>query len=137
MSGLIHATQPRTFLVTFDTLPFYATRWKLHGERSYAEQGGTTGVCFLTNSCVHAKRLVLSGYFPAYDSPSAVVLALESAISNQTRFTFTLRGMRFSVVMITAYTLEEAAADGVLPCQLTLVTTNGIAEVEEETETST
>lgn len=138
MSGLIHTVTPRAFLVTLGTLPFYATSWKLHAARNYAEQGGATGSCFLTNSCIRAKRLVLDGYFPFHESPSTIILPLESAISQQTRFAFSMRGMRFSVVMLTEYTIQETAKQGVMPCQLTLITTNGITEVSEtETEGST
>lgn len=136
MSGLIHTVTPRAFPVTLGTLNFYATSWKIHAARNYTEQGGTTGICFLTNSCLRAKRLVLDGYFPFHESPSSVILPLESAISQQTRFAFTLRGMRFLVVMLTEYTIQETAKEGVMPCQLTLVTTSSITE-DSETETET
>lgn len=129
MSKQIHVISARTFAVTLGDLTFYASGWKLTAERNFAEQGGATGGSFITNSCRRAKRLTLDGYLPFHTSPAEVVLALESAVAQQSRFVFSLRGMRFLTAMITSYTVQETAVSGVLPCQLTLITTSSIGPV--------
>lgn len=140
MSGLIHPVVPRAFPVTLGTLTFYATGWKLQAARNYTEQGGATGSCFLTNSCRRAKQLVLDGYFSFQSSPAPIIVLLENAMLQQTRFAFSMRNMRFTVTMLTKYTIQESATEGILPCQLTLVTTNNITEVttsETDTDSTT
>ncbi len=113
----------RSFLVTLDTLTFYATSWKLSGERQYTEQTGATGDCYLSNSSNRAKRLVLEGCFSFVESPADVVIPLEEALAEQTRFGFTLREIRYTGLRLYAYQIEECSDVGVLPCQLTFLTT--------------
>ena len=116
MSGTFQVVSPREFPIRLGNLTFYAAGWKLSGTRQYAQQGGVQGAfCFA-------------------DSPAEVVLALDSAIRERTLFAFDLRDLRFFGTSLAAYTISETAAQGVLPCQLTLIAPNALSRVTAETE---
>lgn len=85
----------------------------------------------MTNTSCRARQLVLDGKFCFADSPAEVVLALDSAIRERTLFAFDLR---FFGTSLAAYTISETAAQGVLPCQLTLIAPNALSRVTAETE---
>ena len=125
---------PREFPVRLGDLTFYAAGWKLSGTRQYAQQGGVQGAGYVTNTSCRARQLVLDGKFCFADSPAEVVLALDTAIRERTLFAFDLRDLRFFGTSLAAYTISETAAQGVLPCQLTLIAPNALSRVTAETE---
>ena len=121
MSGLFRAVTPRSFPVKLGDLTFHATGWKLSCVRQYAQQNGVQGSCYVTNSGARTKQLVLDGSFFCLERPYEVILPLDAALREKTRFSFTLRDMRFSMAEIVGYSIAEKAMDGVLPCQMTLI----------------
>lgn len=134
MNGTFQVVSPREFPVRLGNLTFYAAGWKLSGTRQYAQQGGVQGAAYVTNTSCRARQLVLDGKFCFADSPAEVVLALDSAIRERTLFAFDLRDLRFFGTSLAAYTISETAAQGVLPCQLTLIAPNALSRVTAETE---
>ena len=64
---------------------------------------------------------------------AAVILPLDAALREKTRFSFTLRDMRFSMAEIVGYSIAEKAMDGVLPCQMTLIVPSVLTYVPPET----
>ncbi len=123
MTQEISAIPPRSFVVTLGDLTFYATQWAIAAAREYRETGGATGTCFLTNSCQKARKITLSGWLHFESDPAERVVTLETMMQNQTRFAFTLRGMRIISAVLTSYEISEKSGEGLLPCTLTLVTT--------------
>ena len=61
-------------------------------------------------------------------------MLFRSAIRERTLFAFDLRDLRFFGTSLAAYTISETAAQGVLPCQLTLIAPNALSRVTAETE---
>ena len=119
MSGLFRAVTPRSFPVKLGDLTFHATGWKLSCVRQYAQHNGVQGSCYVTNSGARTKQLV--------------ILPLDAALREKTRFSFTLRDMRFSMAEIVGYSIAEKAMDGVLPCQMTLIVPSVLTYVPPET----
>lgn len=113
MSGLFRAVTPRSFPVKLGDLTFHATGWKLSCVRQYAQQNGVQGACYVTNSGARTKQLVLDGGFFCLERPYEVILPLDAASREKTRFSFTLRDMRFSMAEIVGYSIAEKAMDGV------------------------
>ncbi|WP_462368108.1 hypothetical protein [Ruminococcus callidus] len=134
MNETFQVVSPREFPVRLGDLTFYAAGWKLSGTRQYAQQGGVQGAGYVTNTSCRARQLVLDGKFCFADSPAEVVLALDTAIRERTLFAFDLRDLRFFGTSLAAYTISETAAQGVLPCQLTLIAPNALSRVTAETE---
>ena len=95
MSGLFRAVTPRSFPVKLGDLTFHATGWKLSCVRQYAQQNGVQGSCYVTNSGARTKQLVLDGSFFCLERLYEVILPLDAALREKTRFSFTLRDMRF------------------------------------------
>ena len=133
MSGLFRAVTPRSFPVKLGDLTFHATGWKLSCVRQYAQQNGVQGSCYVTNSGARTKQLVLDGSFFCLERPYEVILPLDAALREKTRFSFTLRDMRFSMAEIVGYSIAEKAMDGVLPCQMTLIVPSVLTYVPPET----
>lgn len=134
MSGMFRTVPPRAFPITLGDLTFYATAWKLTGTRLYVEQGSVTGSYFVTNSSRRAKRLVLDGKFFFLEAPSEILLPLDTAVINRQLFAFEMRNIRFSDTRIEEYTISEEAAEGVLPCRITLIVPGTLVYVPEKTE---
>ncbi len=133
MSGLFRAVTPRSFPIKLGDLTFHATGWKLSCVRQYAQQNGVQGSCYVTNSGARTKQLVLDGSFFCLERPYEVILPLDAALREKTRFSFTLRDMRFSMAEIVGYSIAEKAMDGVLPCQMTLIVPSVLTYVPPET----
>ena len=136
MSGLFRTVVPRNFPVKLGDMTFYAHGWKLSCIRQYAEQGGVYGSNFVTNTSVRARRLTLKGRFFYLEQPAEVVLALDDAIRTRTLFSFVLREMQFTGASLAEYTSSEEAAEGVLPCELTLIVPGELGAAAAETEGS-
>ena len=115
------------FAVPLGNLTFHATSWRMEAVRTYAEQNTIGGAVYVTNSGMHARRLILNGFFCFDDQPADILLALDSAMSQNTRFVFSLRGVRLLAAILTEYSIEEQAKEGVLPCRLVLITGNGLS----------
>ena len=77
--------------------------------------------------------VVLDGSFFYLELPYEVILPLDAALREKTRFSFTLRDMRFSMAEIVGYSIAEKAMDGVLPCQMTLIVPSVLTYVPPET----
>ena len=77
--------------------------------------------------------VVLDGSFFCLERPYEVILPLDAALREKTRFSFTLRDMRFSMAEIVGYSIAEKAMDGVLPCQMTLIVPSVLTYVPPET----
>lgn len=121
----------RSFPVSLGDLTFYASGWKVHGQRNYAQLSSCTGACYLNNNSVQANEITLSGSFPFTESPGSLVAALDAAIRNQTSFSLTIHGFSVSVAYLKDYTISESVQNGTLPCELTFLTTGSISEAEE------
>lgn len=137
MSQTVQLVPERSFPVTLGALTFYAASWKLTGQRQYAEQGGVTGSICVVNSSMKARRLVLDGWLCFDENPAEAAIALDAAMADNQRFVFTFREMRFIAATLVEYTLEEAAKDGRIPCQLVLITTSSITAPPAESDTET
>ncbi len=128
----IEAMEKRQFLVWLDEICFYATEWKITGERAYVQSGGASGDNFLTNNALRARQLTLKGYIAFDDDPAAVILPLEKAMREKTYLFFTLRGMMFSSAQIVGYTVEESCEKSTLACTINIVTTSSPTVLDEE-----
>ena len=137
MSAYFWKVPTRRFPVALGDLTFYACEWKLSGVRQHMEQGGVNGSHFITNASSRAKRLILEGRFCFLDEPSEVLIPLDTALAENTRFSFSLRGVRYVAASLVGYTISEAAEEGVLPCRLTLVVSNVLTPAPTETEAVT
>lgn len=123
----------RAFPVTLGDITVYATSWSVTGSRKTTEQTGATGCCMVTNQGVRARTLILQGYLPFTETPSAFVAALDDAVETGTRFGFTLRNVAYAGAILTSYTVEETATAGALPCTLTFLVPNALT-VESEAD---
>lgn len=132
MSSALTLVPPRCFPVKLGTLTFYARSWKLTAVRGLTEQASISGSTYVTNTNLRAKRLELEGHFCFTDTPSEVLVPLDTAIRTQTRFSFALHGVQYVATTLLQFSLEEAAEEGILPCRLALITTNALAAETEE-----
>ena len=82
--------EKRTFPVSIGSHIFYVEQYQLTGIRKFAEQTTTAGMSVFTNQAIRSRVLHMEGRFLRTDPPAELLLALETALQEQTSFTAVL-----------------------------------------------
>ncbi len=110
--------EKRTFPVSIGSHVFYVEQYQLTGIRKFAEQTTIAGMSVFTNQAIRSRVLHMEGRFLRTDPPSELLLALETALQEQTTFTAVLDGVRYRMCRLSQYRIQEDGHSGTVACQL-------------------
>ena len=104
--------EKRTFPVSIGSHIFYVEQYQLTGIRKFAEQTTTAGMSVFTNQAIRSRVLHMEGRFLRTDPPAELLLALETALQEQTTFTAVLDGVRYRMCRLSQYRIQEDGHSG-------------------------
>ena len=110
--------EKRTFPVSIGSHIFYVEQYQLTGIRKFAEQTTIAGMSVFTNQAIRSRVLHMEGRFLRTDPPAELLLALETALQEQTTFTAVLDGVRYRMCRLSQYRIQEDGHSGTVACQL-------------------
>lgn len=110
--------EKRTFPVSIGSHIFYVEQYQLTGIRKFAEQTTIAGMSVFTNQAIRSRVLHMEGRFLRTDPSAELLLALETALQEQTTFTAVLDGIRYRMCRLSQYRIQEDGHSGTVACQL-------------------
>lgn len=125
--------EKRTFPVSIGSHIFYVEQYQLTGIRKFAEQTTIAGMSVFTNQAIRSRVLHMEGRFLWTDPPAELLLALETALQEQTTFTAVLDGVRYRMCRLSQYRIQEDGHSGTVACQLDCLVSQ-LEAVEEKVE---
>lgn len=94
---------------------FYVEQYQLTGIRKFAEQTTIAGMSVFTNQAIRSRVLHMEGRFLRTDPPAELLLALETALQEQTTFTAVLMAYGIGCVDCPSIGFRRMGTRGQLP----------------------
>ncbi len=91
------------------------------------------GMSVFTNQAIRSRVLHMEGRFLRTDPSAELLLALETALQEQTTFTAVLDGIRYRMCRLSQYRIQEDGHSGTVACQLDCLVSQ-LEAVEEKVE---